>query len=165
MKKLIYILATISIGIAACGGGSEKKPTETTEQKIDPSTLPVKEIIMNTLGNSMAEMKYDITEIRATAGQKVKITLNNKATDETMIHNMVIIQPGTAEKVGLGSVDAGLEKEFVVDDPAVIAHSGLVKPGETTTFEFTAPATPGEYEFICSYPGHYMMMKGKFIVE
>jgi azurin len=36
--------------------------------------------------------------------------------------------------------------------------------GETTTIAFTAPAA-GTYDYICSFPGHYGMMKGKLIVE
>jgi azurin len=46
----------------------------------------------------------------------------------------------------------------------VIAHTALIGGGEETTIEFTAPAA-GEYTFICSFPGHYALMNGKFIVE
>jgi azurin len=43
----------------------------------------------------------------------------------------------------------------------VIAHTPMAKPGETTEVTFTAPAA-GTYPFICTVPGHYMLMKGVF---
>ena len=46
----------------------------------------------------------------------------------------------------------------------VIVHTKMLGGGEETTIEFEAPAK-GEYTFICSFPGHYALMNGKFIVE
>jgi azurin len=50
------------------------------------------------------------------------------------------------------------------EDKRVIAYSALALMGETVYFTFTTP-TAGEYEFICSYPGHWGRMKGKFVTE
>ena len=46
----------------------------------------------------------------------------------------------------------------------VIAHTKMIGGGETTVIEFVAPEA-GTYTYICSFPGHYAMMKGKLIVE
>ena len=40
----------------------------------------------------------------------------------------------------------------------------MIGGGQSDTIEFDAPE-PGTYDFICSFPGHYSVMKGKFIVE
>ena len=32
--------------------------------------------------------------------------------------------------------------------------------GEIVTLSFQAPETPGDYPFICSFPGHWLTMKG-----
>jgi len=50
------------------------------------------------------------------------------------------------------------------DTQDVIVHTKIIGGGETTTIEFDAPAV-GTYDFICSFPAHFAMMNGKFIVE
>ena len=30
----------------------------------------------------------------------------------------------------------------------------------TTTELFTAPSKPGDYDYVCTFPGHAMLMKG-----
>jgi len=57
-----------------------------------------------------------------------------------------------------------LDKEFIADDENIIAASPLANPGQIVTFEFKAPAK-GNYEFFCSYPGHYQKMRGYFFVK
>ena len=55
--------------------------------------------------------------------------------------------------------------DYIPEDQSnVIAHTKLVGGGESTTITFHAPEK-GTYDFICSFPGHYSMMKGKFNVE
>jgi azurin len=49
---------------------------------------------------------------------------------------------------------------YVPEDDAVLAATDLAKPGETVTLTFTAPNEPGEYAYICTFPGHYAMMQG-----
>ena len=46
----------------------------------------------------------------------------------------------------------------------IIAHTAMIGGGETTEIEFVAPE-PGVYDYICSFPGHYAMMRGKLIVK
>ena len=58
----------------------------------------------------------------------------------------------------------GPEKEHLHDASKTIAATKLVGGGESVTVEFDAPAA-GTYEFLCTFPGHFAIMKGKFIVE
>jgi azurin len=47
----------------------------------------------------------------------------------------------------------------------VLASTALAGPGETVEVTFKAPAVPGKYEYICSFPGHYAAgMKGVLVV-
>ena len=46
----------------------------------------------------------------------------------------------------------------------IVAHTKVIGGGESVTITFDAPAA-GTYDFLCSFPGHYAIMKGKFIVE
>ena len=36
--------------------------------------------------------------------------------------------------------------------------------GESDRLNFNAPTTPGEYNFVCSFPGHYVRMYGVMLV-
>ena len=46
----------------------------------------------------------------------------------------------------------------------VIAKTKLIGGGESDTIEFAAPE-PGVYDFICSFPNHAAVMKGKLTVK
>lgn len=59
----------------------------------------------------------------------------------------------------------GNAKNFVPETDDVLYHTALIGPDSTDTIFFTAPTTPGEYEFVCTFPGHASMMKGILRVE
>ena len=83
-----------------------------------------------------------------------------------MQHNVVILAPGAdINAVGVAAMGAGPDNDYVpADDENVLFYTTIAKPGEKTEVEFTAPE-PGEYPFICTFPGHYSLMKGIMIVE
>ncbi|MDO5972352.1 azurin [Flavivirga aquimarina] len=159
---------TLLIG---CGGKEEKKKegfsyekktnkTE-TETKTDNN---VASIVIS--GDDM--MKFDKSEIKVKAGQKVKITLRHKGkmAINIMGHNLVILKQGVnvaafGNKAATSKATDYIPADFKDD---IIAHTKLIGGGQTTTIEFDAPE-PGTYDFLCSFPGHYAIMKGKFIVE
>jgi putative membrane-bound dehydrogenase-like protein len=107
-------------------------------------------------------MKYNKMLITVKAGQKVTINLENP---DVMQHNMVIIKPGSTPKVGaaadaLAADPKGLEKQYVPTMPEVLQFIKLLNPGEDGSMEFTAPTTPGDYPFVCTFPGHWRIMNG-----
>lgn len=168
MKTLKHLLlAVFSLALVACGG-EEKKEKETkvkisdtkVEKKVDEN---VSKVVIT--GNDM--MQFDKKEIRVKAGKKVKLTLRHigKMDINVMGHNVVILKQGVdvisfaakaATEKANGYIPTGSED--------VIAYTEMIGGGQTTTIEFDAPEA-GEYDFICSFPAHYAMMKGKFIVE
>lgn len=124
-------------------------------------SVPVRTIILN----SNDQMKFDKTEIRVKAGEKIKLTLNHtgKLPKNAMGHNFVLLEKGTDVPKFATAAMNNKDTEYIPAD-GVLAHTKLIGGGESTTIEFTVPAK-GTYDFICSFPGHYAMMKGKFIVE
>lgn len=109
-------------------------------------------------------LKFNITNLTLKAGTKVKLTFAN--TDD-MLHNFVLTTPGSGNVVGEMVMKMGLDGEkydFVPNSAKVIAHTSLLQPGKSDTIYFTVPKTPGIYPFICTYPGHYMVMKGQIKV-
>jgi azurin len=123
-------------------------------------------------GNDL--MKYNLTQFEVKAGQKVRLTLKNVGTmpKVAMGHNLVVLNKGVAAlefsnaitASGKGTVDNGyLPADFKKD---VFAHTKLLGPGESDTITFTAPALPGEQEFVCTFPAHATSgMRGKMIVK
>ena len=106
-------------------------------------------------------MKYDKLSLTVTAGRPVELTLINP---DTMEHNLVITLPGRAQEIGVAmSADptAAAAIGYVPkDSDAVLHYTRMLKPGESDTLRFIAPAKPGKYEYVCTFPGHYGSMRG-----
>jgi azurin len=107
-------------------------------------------------------MKFDIESFTVKAGQEVVIELENL---DGMQHNLLIIQQGALETVG-AAADAmvrdpnAAQKNYVPAIPEVLYATKLLNPEEVVTLKFTAPEVPGDYPFVCTFPGHWRMMNG-----
>ncbi len=107
-------------------------------------------------------LQFDKALLTAKAGEKLAIILENP---DGMQHNLLIIKVGSLQKVGAAadkmlSNPKAAEMAYVPEVPDVIEHTGLVNPGETSTLEFTVPSVPGDYPFVCTFPGHWRGMNG-----
>ncbi|MEO6915683.1 MAG: plastocyanin/azurin family copper-binding protein [Chitinophagaceae bacterium] len=110
-------------------------------------------------------LKFDVESITLKAGTRIKVTFNN---NDDMLHNFVITTPGAATEVGLAAIKLGISGERLSYIPAtskVLFNTLLLQPGKSESIYFTAPEKPGNYEFLCSYPGHYMVMRGILKIE
>jgi azurin len=108
------------------------------------------------------EMKYDLKTFTVEAGRSVVIIFENP---DFMQHNLVITRPGTMTVVGraadkLATDAKGASMQYVPDIPEVLYHTPLVNPQETIKLEFVAPAEPGDYPYVCTFPGHWSIMNG-----
>jgi len=65
----------------------------------------------------------------------------------------------------LAQLPEGQEKQYVPDIAQVLYSSALIDPGESIVLQFTAPQEPGEYPFVCTFPGHWRTMNGILKVE
>jgi azurin len=141
-------------------------PAETVAPPPAPTEAPKAaqhvELQLATVGNTMA---FDKTKLSVPAGAEVHLTIKNNATMATLPHNWVLVKPGTEASVAAAGLKLGEPAGyFDVRDKNALAHTPMAKPGETTDVTFTAPADAGDYPYICTYPGHYMMMKGVLTV-
>jgi azurin len=110
-------------------------------------------------------LKFDTTLITVKPGARVRLIFRNS---DDMLHNFVLCAPGRGQEVGAAALTLGLDgnaKHFVPETDAVLYHTALVAPGESDTIFFNAPATPGDYDFVCTFPGHSALMKGILRVE
>ena len=113
-------------------------------------------------------MKFNRNKITVSVGQKIELTLKHtgKLPKAAMGHNIVILKQGTGVATFAQKAIAASENDYIPeDDTDVIVNTKMLGGGESDTITFTAPTEKGEYDFICSFPGHYAMMRGKFVVE
>lgn len=138
--------------------------TEAVEENVASADNTVKEITIK--GGD--DMKFDVTSINATAGQTIKLTLTHsgKLPKASMGHNLVILKSGVNVEEFATKAMAARDNDYIPASASgdIVAHTSLVGGGESSTIEFTAPDR-GVYEFICTFPGHSAMMKGKLIVK
>lgn len=117
--------------------------------------------------NALGGLKYDTEELRAKRGEYIALTLTNS---DAMPHNLVVVQPGAYETVGMAAFkmlndpQAG-DKHYVPNMPEVLAHTSVIFPGSRHTIYVQLPDEPGEYPYLCTFPGHWQTMKGVLIVE
>ena len=107
-------------------------------------------------------LQFDKKVIQVKAGQKVVINLENP---DGMQHNFLLIKPGSLQKVGKAADEMlsdpkASEKQYVPQIAEVLFSTKLVNSGETVTLEFTVPTTPGDYPYVCTFPGHWRGMNG-----
>lgn len=170
MKTLKFaFLISLSFFVFSCGG-DDKKKSEKEKVKIGNSqssegSKTEASVTVELLGNDL--MQFDKKLIRVKEGQEVTLVLKHtgKMAKNIMGHNFVLLNPGVdLQAFGL-KASAAKDTDYIPENAKdVIAHTKMIGGGETTSITFNAPA-PGEYDFICSFPGHYGVMQGKFIVE
>lgn len=146
LTRTLYFVGAfmIAVGLTACGGGE--------------AGSDVAQIEIRPVGD---EMRFEQTEFTVKPGQQVRLVFVNTATSPAMQHNVVILtDPNAVDRVGTAAMEAGEANEYVPTDEAILAHTPLAAPGETVEVTFTAPSEPGDYKYICTFPGHYVMMQG-----
>jgi azurin len=115
-------------------------------------------------------MKFSVTEIVAKRGEKLRVVLSSRGTmpKMAMAHNFVLLAKGTDVDAFANASAIARDAEYVA--PAlvskVLAATKLAGNGETVDIVFDAPKAPGRYDFICSFPGHYLGgMRGVLVVK
>jgi azurin len=114
-------------------------------------------------------MLFNTKLLKAKAGQPIHLTFDNVGSAAPQPHNVVIGKVGSKDALTAASVKimtdpAGMGKGFIPEDPAVIAAIKLVQPNAKDSVTFTLPA-PGEYPFMCMFPGHGILMNGIILAE
>ena len=116
-------------------------------------------------------MQFDVKAFEVKAGSKVKLVLKNvgKVPKIAMGHNLVLLRKGvTAFEFGPKALGAGANTVNPLPDAIkgdVLVHTKLLGPDETDEIVFTAPEEEGDYEYLCTFPGHFALMRGKMTVK
>ncbi|MGD8322841.1 MAG: azurin [Gammaproteobacteria bacterium] len=84
-----------------------------------------------------------------------------------MGHNWVLTETGDYQSVAQAGQSAGPPNYVPAGDARIIAATALIGGGEETsvTFDISGLETGGDYTYFCSFPGHFVLMNGRFIIE
>lgn len=164
MKSISSLFLPLIAASALLLSGCGKSETPAAPTTAAPAADGVRTIAI-TADDSM---KFSVTEIRAKPGEKLRVTLQNvgRMPKQAMGHNWVLLTPRDDSAVlAFAASAAGKMPEYLPDDrSAVLAHTKILGGGESDSIEVTAPAEPGSYPFLCTFPGHAALMKGRLIV-
>jgi azurin len=179
MKKTVFmksISCSILLGTAfltscdnpeeASQGAANAEPNASSGSAAKPTNTPREDLALKELevtGND--EMKFNVEKLEAQVRQQVELTFKNVGTmpKQSMGHNWCLLVKDANSQELLEAGFASASNDYVAsdDEDQVIARTKILGPGETETITFTAPASPGSYEYICTFPGHFMAgMKG-----
>ena len=173
MKNFIPMLVIVAL-TAGCGGSSGDteenkkiaKPESAAETPGNNANASTPQSVQIEL-SSNDEMKFDKNELTVTAGQTVTLTLKHIGTMDKSVmgHNFVLLKKGADVQSFAEKAMTAKDNDYIpTDKSSIIAHTRLIGGGESVSITFPAPE-PGMYDYLCSFPGHYAMMKGKFIVK
>jgi len=112
-------------------------------------------------------MQFDTKEITVKSGEEITLTLKHvgKLPVQAMGHNWVLLKEGVVVKdFAMAAMKAKDNGYLPEDSDQIIVSTKLLGGGESDTITFEAPEK-GTYTFICTFPGHYGIMQGTFVVE
>ena len=112
-----------------------------------------------TISTVQDKMLYDKKEFSIETGKRVQLTFVN---NDFPPHNLLIVKPGTADEVANLAIllaNDGFKKQWRPDTPDILWGSTMIDYEEKSVISFIAPE-PGDYPYVCTFPGHALLMRG-----
>tara|TARA_B100001029_G_C15043601_1_gene445461 strand:+ start:950 stop:1462 length:513 start_codon:yes stop_codon:yes gene_type:complete len=169
MKNLILFALKIML-ITGCAGVEKKEKKDKFKyERIKDNSDAMPDINPNEIKvtlNSFDNMIYDKNKIEVSSGKKIVLTLNHKGkiSKEFMGHNFVLLKKGINVDEFAKKAVLAKSNDYIPSSDDTIAFTKMIGGGESTTISFSAPEA-GVYNYICTFPGHYMIMRGELIVN
>ena len=116
------------------------------------------------------QIQFSKKELRVSKSCKeVTVTLKHvgQLAANVMGHNWVLTATADFQAVATAGQAAGPPNFVPAGDARVLATTSVVGGGQETSVKFDlSKLTPGgDYTYFCSFPGHFVLMNGKLIVE
>lgn len=142
-------------------GGAEESHDPLTEVQLPSGVIEDTPTLTRVrVGTLIERMRFDLKDFQVKAGKKIELIFHNP---DFLPHNLVITQPKSADEVSMAAIQLGAEgfaKGYVPDHKKILVASRLLDHKGEQILEFNAPETPGDYEFVCTFPGHHLLMRG-----
>lgn len=161
MKTLKNITALLALMLIATFSLSAAAITDTLSTDEDIRTITI-------IGTD--RMNFSVEEITAAPGERIKVILKveSRIPKSAMAHNVVFLKEGTDPEAFANASAMAADNQYIAPSfkDQIIAHTALAGGGETVEVTFTVPEEAGNYQYICSFPGHYYAgMKGMLVVK
>lgn len=91
---------------------------------------------------TMSEFTFTPNAFTVPAGQEITVNSQNNGA---VVHNFIVMK-----------LDTSVGEEFNSEDDVNVYWKLEIQPGQDSTTTFTAPSEPGDYQIVCSTPGHYV---------
>lgn len=107
-------------------------------------------------------LRFEPPRFEAKPGEELMLEIENGDTTD-MSHNFLLLKPGTREAVvteALALAEKGTARAWVPEHPAVLLHTPLLNANGVSTLKLRVPDAPGVYPYVCTFPGHGMVMYG-----
>ena len=154
MKELEHSSHSVQGSTGSTSGCGPASPKNTILQ---PATWKAADVVIQ-IGTKPG-LKFDVENFSVKEGSRVKLIFNN---NDDMLHNWVLTLPGRADEVGQAAMNMGLqgsELAYVPETDNVLFNTCVLQPETSQAIYFIAPKA-GDYPYICSFPGHYLAMRG-----
>jgi azurin len=112
-------------------------------------------------------LTFTVSSFTVKAGEPIKLVFTNP---DVVPHNWALIRPGTLAKVGdlvnkvIAEPDAAL-RHYIPKTDDILVYAEIVEPTGEIEIYFKAPEAKGRYPYLCTFPGHWMVMNGVMTVE
>lgn len=170
LSTLVVLVGSVLVH-AGCTSKSEQSdaaPAATVETPAAEGGAPEAEEASGNIVVLLANdsMQFNTKEIRVKGGEKVTLNLvhTGRMPKASMGHNFVLLKKGVDMPAFANKALAAVDTDYIPEGDEVIAHTNVIGGGESTSVTFDAPE-PGTYQFLCTFPGHFAVMNGTFIVE
>ena len=166
-----FAFVCAALASACTAPSTSDSPASTPPSAATPATAPAPAATGRAIEITANDtMKFSVTEIAAKPGEALTVTLVNVGTTPkfSMGHNWVLLQAGTDAQAFVVAAAEAVTTDYVpaAEKAKIVASTKLLGPKERDAVTFTAPTTPGRYEFVCSFPGHFQVgMRGVLVVR
>ncbi|MBL6591527.1 MAG: Azurin [Flavobacteriaceae bacterium] len=164
MNKLITFFSIV-IFISGCKEEPKKEKFSYKRVQENTETSNIKSVNDVTI-NSTDQMLFDRSVIKVKSGMPVNLTLNHtgQIAKEFMGHNFVLLKEGTDVDDFAQRAMVAKDSDYIPVGDETYAYTKMLGGGESDSITFDSPE-PGTYIYLCTFPGHYQVMRGEFIVE
>ena len=163
-----YLAEHLEIGtfLAAFDRGQKLKPVKPTtpeDRKFDAQ----KNLKRVDISIVKERLLYSLSKFEVAAGQPVRLEFFNP---DATPHNIVFVEPDALEEIGQAATEMAKDPEaaesgqFLPESEKVLEHSAMLNANQSEVMRFTAPEEPGVYPFLCTFPGHWILMRGEMVV-
>ena len=162
MKKVLAQFCFVLL-LISCGNEPKKEKFSYERVKVEEKTETNSNLLVL---NSNDQMLFDKSVLKAKAGEEVNLLLNHTGQigKEFMGHNFVLLKNGVDVDDFAQAAMLAKESEYIPVGDDTIAYTSMIGGGESDQISFTVDEA-GTYVFLCTFPGHYQIMRGEFIIE